>query len=565
MNQILNAEQMQEINPADKIGTDFYGEESNETQKSDLTVINDEKLAEVKKELIRAFDCLCRDANIPYFAFGKLLVGCIHYEGLIPGKADEPLDVGLIREDYERLIPVLREKAGKYGLFFDEKVGNTPYDQPVKRVGMWLVIDNPDVHIEKLLWLFISPFDKIPSVRDYQYGIFHRMNLLNDVYKIQAGMKRANRIGGLIKAKLAARFSTPEAAIRKVTKAAARYNSVEEYDIYVRLVSSRSARIRKDQIFPLVRRKFYDFEINTPYDFSPWTVVMDEKLKFQIQSIQKVDLEILAEFDRICRRLGIGYFICGGTMLGSVRHNGFIPWDDDIDVGMLRADYNRFLKEGGKYLSERFFLQTRESDPKIPYLFSKIRVNKTEYITEYNDGRDFHKGICLDLFPFDYVPNDLKKRKQFVDEVLEKSAAHNLISNMCIPEPKNQGAPRNFEDFRFRAERKLRRWYYRRKSLKRSQEAYLKVATRYNDRHEELGLHTVASFVPSYTFIRLDDLLPYKEITFEGVPTKVPQKPEVFLTMQYGDFMQPPLKHQQVGHPLIRWSVNTDEPSAEQQ
>lgn len=565
MNQTLNAEQMQEINPADKIGTDFYGEESNETQKSDMTVINDEKLVEVKKEIIRAFDSLCRDAKIPYFAFGKLLVGCVHYEGLIPGKADEPLDVGLIREDYERLIPVLREKAGKYGLFFDEKVGNTAYEQPVKRVGMWLVIDNPDVHIEKLLWLFISPFDKIPSARDYQYGIFHRMNLLNDVYKIQAGMKRANRIGGLIQAKLAARFSTPEAAIRKVTKAAAKYNRVDEYDIYVRLVSSRSARIRRDQIFPLVRRKFYDFDINTPCDFSPWTVVMDEKLKFQIQSIQKVDLEILAEFDRICRQLGIGYFICGGTMLGSVRHNGFIPWDDDIDVGMLRADYDRFLKEGGKYLSERFFLQTRESDPKIPYLFSKIRVNKTEYITEYNDGRDFHKGICLDLFPFDYVPNDLKARKRFVDEVLEKSAAHNLISNMCIPEPKNQGAPRNFEDFRFRAERKLRRWYYRRKSLKRSQEAYLKVATRYNDRHEELGLHTVASFVPSYTFIRLDDLLPYKDITFEGVPTKVPQKPEVFLAMQYGDFMQPPLKHQQVGHPLIRWSVNTDEPSDERQ
>lgn len=561
MDQMLNAEQMQEINPADKLGTDSYGEETNETQKSSVTLISDEKIVDVKKEIVRAFDKLCQDAGIPYFAFGKLLVGCIHYEGLIPGKAEESMDVGLVREDYERLLPILRQKAASYGLFYDEKVGSGAYEQLINRVGMRLVIDNPDVHIEKPLWLFISPFDKIPSVRDYQYGIFHRMNLLNDDYKIQAGMKRANRINGLIKAKLAARLSTPKAAFKKVTKAAMRYDSVAEYDTYVRLVSSRSEKIRKDQIFPLVRRKFYDFEISTPCDFSPWTVVMDEKLKYQIQSIQKVDLEILAEFDRICKQLGIGYFVCGGTMLGSVRHNGFIPWDDDIDVGMLRADYNRFLKEGGKYLSDRFFLQTRESDPKIPYLFSKIRVNKTEYITEYNDGRDFHKGICLDLFPFDYVPNDLKERKQFVDEVLAKSAAHNLISNMCIPEPKNQGMPRNFEDLRFRIERKLRRMYYRCKSMKRSQAAYINVATRYNDKHEELGLHTVASFVPSYTFIRLDDLLPYKDITFEGVPAKVPRKPEVFLTMQYGDFMQWPMKHQQVGHPLIRWSVNTDEPN----
>lgn len=565
MEQMLNAETLQEIQPADQIGNDSYGEENIAAQKSRLLVISEEKLVEIQKEIVRAFDRLCQDEGIPYFAFGKLLTGCVHYEGFIPGKADASMDVGLIREDYERLLPILREKAEEYGLFFDEKVGSSAYEQLIKRVGMRLVIDNPDVHIEKPLWLFLSPFDKIPFARDYQYGIFHRMNLLNDEYKIQAGQKRANRIGGLVKAKLAARFSTPKASFQKVENAAKKYNAVEDYDIYVRLVSSRSERIRKDQIFPLVRRKFYDFEISTPRDFSPWTVVMDDKLKFQIQSIQKVDLEILAEFDRVCKQLQIGYFVCGGTMLGSVRHNGFIPWDDDIDVGMLREDYNRFLKEGGKYLSERFFLQTRESDPKIPYLFSKIRVNKTEYITEYNDGRDFHKGICLDLFPFDYVPNDPKERKQFVEEVLEKSAAHNLITNMCIPEPKNQGKPRCFEDWRFRIERKLRRRYYRMKSLTRSQQAYLRVATRYNDKHEELGLHTVASFVPSYTYIRLEDLLPYQDITFEGVPAKVPNKPEVFLTMQYGDFMQLPMKHQQVGHPLIRWSVNTDEPYANEQ
>ena len=94
------------------------------------------------------------------------------------------------------------------------------------------------------------------------------------------------------------------------------------------------------------------------------------------------------------------------------------PWDDDVDVAMLRADYDRFLSEAPNLLGKEFFLQIRETDPTIPYLFSKIRLNGTEYCTEYNKDRAYHKGICLDIFPFDYVPNDLKERELFVKEVI---------------------------------------------------------------------------------------------------------------------------------------------------
>lgn len=524
-------------------------------EKCNIITISDEVYNKVAAKLLKAFDDLCHDNNIEYFAFGKLLVGCIHYQGFIPGQPQKCVDLGLVRSEYDRLIPVLRNKAAEYGIIFDEKVGKSDNNKLVVQIGKNIYLDTPEIHIEKTIWLFVSPFDKIPAAHDYQFGQFHRMNVLNEKYKVLVGLKKVRGLKSMLSVKFARFSGGPKALYNKIQSNAVKYNNTDS-DVYVRVVHAKSERITYNQIYPITRRKFLDFEISTPNDFSPWTVVMDDALRHQITSIQQADLEILKEFDAVCKKLGIGYFVCGGTMLGYVRHGGFIPWDDDIDIGMLRADYNRFLNEAGPYLSDKLFLQTRQSDPKIPYLFSKIRMNNTEYITEYNDGRDFHKGICMDLFPFDYIPNDFEAQMAFKNEVLEKAKKHNKISNMCIPEPED-GPCANLEEFIFRAERKLRRTYYRMRSLTKSQEAYIKVATRYNDKAKEMGLHTVASFVPGYTYIMLEDLLPYKDVIFEGVNTKVPNHPEVFLTMQYGDFMELPLKHQQVGHPLIRWSVDT--------
>lgn len=84
------------------------------------------------------------------------------------------------------------------------------------------------------------------------------------------------------------------------------------------------------------------------------TIYSDEELKM----IQKIELEILKEVIRVCSILKLNYFIIGGTALGAVRHNGFIPWDDDIDIGMLRSDYNKFIEFSEKYLNNRYYLQT---------------------------------------------------------------------------------------------------------------------------------------------------------------------------------------------------------------
>ena len=111
---------------------------------------------------------------------------------------------------------------------------------------------------------------------------------------------------------------------------------------------------------------------------------------------------LLVEFDRVCRALDIPYVLFAGTLLGAVRHQGFIPWDDDLDVMMLRADYDRFLTEAPTVLdTERFYLQG-EFSAHWPLFFSKLRLNNTTCLEKFHPkDEDMHQGIYMDIFPCD--------------------------------------------------------------------------------------------------------------------------------------------------------------------
>lgn len=125
---------------------------------------------------------------------------------------------------------------------------------------------------------------------------------------------------------------------------------------------------------------------------------------------------LLKEFDRVCKALGIPYVLFAGTMLGAVRHQGFIPWDDDLDVMMLREDYERFLAEAEHVLdSEAFFLQ-KEFSEHWPMFFSKLRLNGTTCLEKYHPKDPMtHQGIYIDIFPCDHAaPTHLGRKLQFL-------------------------------------------------------------------------------------------------------------------------------------------------------
>ncbi len=128
----------------------------------------------------------------------------------------------------------------------------------------------------------------------------------------------------------------------------------------------------------------------------------DSTMTTQLQKHQQVLLEMLVETDRICKKHNIKYMLFAGSALGAVRHQGFIPWDDDLDVVMCRSDYERFLEVAPRELNgEDYFLQ-KEFDAHWPMFFSKLRKNGTACIERYipRDPQT-HQGVYIDIFPCD--------------------------------------------------------------------------------------------------------------------------------------------------------------------
>ena len=134
-----------------------------------------------------------------------------------------------------------------------------------------------------------------------------------------------------------------------------------------------------------------------------------------IRDHQQALYSLLSEFDRVCRELDIPYILFAGTMLGAVRHQGFIPWDDDLDVILLRKDYERLMKEADGVLNrEKFFLQ-KEFSPQWPMFFSKLRLNNTACLEKYHPkDPESHQGVYMDIFPCDNAAgSSLGQRLQF--------------------------------------------------------------------------------------------------------------------------------------------------------
>lgn len=122
-----------------------------------------------------------------------------------------------------------------------------------------------------------------------------------------------------------------------------------------------------------------------------------------IRDVQCVAFEIVCEIDRVCRELAIPYQLFAGTLLGAVRHKGFIPWDDDVDVCMLRADWERFLALAPAILRPEFFLQTDRTDSEYENQYAKVRRNGTVFREHTVKDKGIHHGIFVDVFALDAI------------------------------------------------------------------------------------------------------------------------------------------------------------------
>lgn len=275
----------------------------------------------------------------------------------------------------------------------------------------------------------------------------------------------------------------------------------------------------------------------------------------EIKDIQKVQLEVLLEFDRICKKNNIRYQLFAGTLLGCIRHEGFIPWDDDIDVCMLREDYDKFIDLCKSELSPMYFLQTYETDKNYIMQFAKIRKNNTIFMEKATSKCKIHQGVYIDIFPLDKVqPNSLLGKLQ--QKILYILGRLNLtrIKDICL------NIDNEFEKKIGLVLNKIVNLLP--KSIINNLQN--RVCTMLNNK---VNIEYVSHLTNGASSIRLKKYMINKnefyniiEGKFEGYEFPIPQNYDRVLSNLFGDYMKlPPKESRQPHHNVIKVELNNVE------
>lgn len=176
-------------------------------------------------------------------------------------------------------------------------------------------------------------------------------------------------------------------------------NSISQKDIFL---ASTAAEAVFEAVTPYLENE-YSADVKQIIE-AKITKAIEEKEKSnkKLRQLQKTELEILTELDRVCRKHKLRYYIVGGTLIGAARTGGFIPWDDDIDVSMPREDFDKLLTLKDEF-SDEFFLQTHKTEKDCYFFYAKLRKNGTYFGEDKFEHTGIHKGIFMDIFPLDYI------------------------------------------------------------------------------------------------------------------------------------------------------------------
>ncbi|WP_299685878.1 LicD family protein [uncultured Vibrio sp.] len=254
------------------------------------------------------------------------------------------------------------------------------------------------------------------------------------------------------------------------------------------------------------------------------------------RQVQLHQVKIMKQLITLFDKEGLTYFAIGGTALGAVRHQGFIPWDDDIDIGMPREDYEKFLTMQDK-LPDTLFIQNHNTEQEYSLYISKVRDTNTLFVEDRMSDFNINHGIFIDIFPWDEVTVDLVSQKSTIDTLARKF-------RRCLLTAEKKSASKLVKLMFYKL-------IYGLKSSSSQFEELDKAHKLHNGKNT--GLLGNAPFKDA---IDLDDLYPLKQLPFEDITIACPNNIEKYLQDKYGDYMQLPKEEDRICHNPVEVRFN---------
>lgn len=258
---------------------------------------------------------------------------------------------------------------------------------------------------------------------------------------------------------------------------------------------------------------------------------VDKKRK----KIWEIELNMLDYLKMICKEHRIKWFLIGGSAIGAVRHKGFIPWDDDIDLGMKRDDFERFIKYAPKYLPEQYELQYGlKSDNSEFHYFCRIRDKKSTGIIRQEYATNGVKGVFIEIYPFDNVPSSKVlrtiqwKMSMAYIELIRNRVYHTYMGKMA----------------------RVLDCCNKNKSTQELYDKWLKLCQKYNSKKSQL-VDTVS--IPGYSesevdLFKIEDISSVYQVPFETTTANIAVGNDNCLRKTYGDYMQLPPEEERGMH-----------------
>lgn len=267
----------------------------------------------------------------------------------------------------------------------------------------------------------------------------------------------------------------------------------------------------------------------------------DEKT---LHRLQQTLLGILSDFVSVCEKYDLRYFLFGGSGIGVVRHQGFIPWDDDIDVAMPREDYDKLLEVAPREWAGKYKITTPLTDSQYISTVTKMQKLGTKFVPEMSKNMICELCIAIDIFPYDNVPDNafLKKKQLCITWFLSKLIFLRGNAHPIIP----------LKGWKKTVSKRICELAHFLMVLFRVSPCFLyrcliRESTRYNAENT-LQMNMFIATNPLKTYVMRDELFPLVDMPFENITVKMPNQYDVCLRRIFGDYMQLPPEEKRANH-----------------